>query len=211
MAQNRPKQARGSKPTNTPATIKQSAQSGATTAHDEEATEPAALPPGVTPKQALFIDAYLTNGFNQTQAAITAGYAKVSAHVEAHKVIRKPAVRAEIDRRMRDYRISADEIMGRLSAIARANIEDLIDDNGNLDFKRARQRGALAAIRSITQTVNKAGDVKTRIELHNAQEALKTLGHAANVLRDNLAVAGAKTLAEALGADDPANPLAPFE
>lgn len=210
MAQNGPKTARGSNPSKSPRPTKSKPIDGPAEAA-EDITPDENITPGLRPKWALFIDAYMTNGFSQTKAAITAGFPAASAHSRAYDLMRNPIVRAEIDRRMRANRISADEIMGRLAAIARANIEDLLDDKGHIDFKRARARGALAAVRSITQTVDKAGAVKTRIELHNSQEALKVLGHAANILRDNLTVAGAKTLADALGADDPANPLQPFE
>jgi phage terminase small subunit len=47
----------------------------------------------LTPKQERFVEAYLANNGNGTQAAIAAGYGQKSAHVTASRLIRLPKVR----------------------------------------------------------------------------------------------------------------------
>lgn len=41
----------------------------------------------LTPKQSAFVDYYLANGFNATQAAISAGYSERSAEVEGSRLL----------------------------------------------------------------------------------------------------------------------------
>jgi phage terminase small subunit len=50
----------------------------------------------LNPQEQLFVDAYLNNGHNGTNAAITAGYAKVSARVQASKLIKRENIAAAI-------------------------------------------------------------------------------------------------------------------
>jgi hypothetical protein len=54
------------------------------------------LPPGLTAKQARFVEEFCVD-FNATQAAIRAGYAKASAPVAASRLRTHPAVAAAID------------------------------------------------------------------------------------------------------------------
>jgi len=51
----------------------------------------------LTDKQKIFIKAYLANGFNATQAALTAGYSNKHTDKIASELIRKTRVRAAID------------------------------------------------------------------------------------------------------------------
>lgn len=48
--------------------------------------------PNLTPMQEAFVTNYVANGGNGKKAAIAAGYAKASAHVEASKMLRKPPI-----------------------------------------------------------------------------------------------------------------------
>ena len=43
---------------------------------------------GLTPKQSAFVDYYLANGFNATQAAIKAGYSANTAEASASRLLR---------------------------------------------------------------------------------------------------------------------------
>ena len=49
-------------------------------------------------KELLFAAKYVANGRNGTNAAVSVGYAKKSAHVTASRLLKKPKVAAEIDR-----------------------------------------------------------------------------------------------------------------
>lgn len=51
----------------------------------------------LTPKEKLFISEYLSNGFNATQAAISAGYSKRTAGVIGNENLNKPYIKQVID------------------------------------------------------------------------------------------------------------------
>lgn len=63
--------------------------------HDLEAYEPRS---GLTEKQSRFVDAYVANGGRLKAAAIEAGYAERSAHVEANRLMKNPLICQEIHR-----------------------------------------------------------------------------------------------------------------
>ncbi len=54
-------------------------------------------------KQMAFVTAFLSNGFNATKAAIAAGYAKKSAHVQGSRLLRNDKV-ADVIRKELDSR-----------------------------------------------------------------------------------------------------------
>jgi phage terminase small subunit len=51
---------------------------------------------GMTAKQSAFIDAYVANGGQLKAAAVEAGYAEKSAHVEANRLMKNPLICQEI-------------------------------------------------------------------------------------------------------------------
>jgi phage terminase small subunit len=51
----------------------------------------------LTDKQRLFIQNYLSNGFNATKAALDAGYSENTAYSIASENLRKPEIRSAID------------------------------------------------------------------------------------------------------------------
>lgn len=52
----------------------------------------------LTPKQRLFIKHYIANGGNGTQAAISAGYSKSTAHTQANENLKKPYIVKHLQR-----------------------------------------------------------------------------------------------------------------
>jgi phage terminase small subunit len=48
-------------------------------------------------KQQAFVEAYCCNGFNATQAAITAGYSERSAEVQGSRLLSNDKVKASVD------------------------------------------------------------------------------------------------------------------
>lgn len=77
---------------------------------------------GLTQKQRRFIDEYIISG-NATQAAIKAGYSKKTAAVTATENLRKPNIKAEIDKRNAEIQSekTADmtEVMEYLTSVMR--------------------------------------------------------------------------------------------
>lgn len=77
-------------------------------------------------KRRVFVEAYLANGFNGTQAAIAAGYSVKRAAVTASEILSDDLVKAYIEERMKQAQMSADEVLFRLGAIARGDMRELM-------------------------------------------------------------------------------------
>ena len=136
-----------------------------------------------------FVNEYLVD-FNATQAAIRAGYSEKSAYSIGWENLRKP----EIIEVLRERAMSAEEVLMRLSDIARGDIADLmeitpsgftfrllVDDEGERIvnpqtklIKKIRQK--------VTTYLAKSEDgedreiIETELELYDAQAALVQLG-----------------------------------
>lgn len=121
-----------------------------------------------------FIEHYLTNGFNATQAARAAGYSEHSAKWTGYELLQDERIRGEIDRRLAASRMSGDEILARLEGQARGDWGELLDDSGNIDLQKAVQTGQTHLIKSITRETTRHGE-RVRVELHDSQRALALL------------------------------------
>ena len=72
--------------------------------------------------------------------------------------LRKPEISEQIQSRLAEVHMSADEAIKLQSDIARGDIGDLIDDNGLLDLRTARIRGMTKLIKKIKQkTITRIG------------------------------------------------------
>lgn len=128
----------------------------------------------MTPKQQAFVIEYLRD-FNATQAAIRAGYAKSSARVSGHKNITNYNIASEIKAELEQRIMGADEVLTRVSDIARGSAADYltIDKHGyaKLDLEKMKNEGKLHLIKKFK--VTKGG---IEIELYDAQSALYQIG-----------------------------------
>ncbi len=126
-------------------------------------TEPAALDrqfPDITEMEEAFVWALLANSGKMKAAAITAGYAKTSAHVTASRISRKPAVLRAI--REAGAMSLAHLVPQSIGAIAklglRANSEhvrleaskDILDRVGMAAPKQVRLGGQLSVVFDLT-------------------------------------------------------------
>jgi hypothetical protein len=130
---------------------------------------------GLTIKQQLFVEHYLQtrSGF---RAAKLAGYAGVDYTLRqvAAENLAKPAIRAEIDRRLKPLIHSSTRVLAGLAAIADADSQDVFEDDGSFDFSKAKERGITRLIKSLAYDKD-TGKI-TKVELHNAHEGLRDLG-----------------------------------
>lgn len=157
-----------------------------------------ASPRNLTTKQQIFIEEYLSNGYNATAAARTAGYAGGDAQlrVQGSDNLSKPNIRSRIDERLREHRLNADEVLARLSEMARGSMDDFIDsDSGSLDLKKASKAQRLHLVKKIkSRTIISNKDDsqvdETEIELYDAQKALIDLGRHLKLFTDNLNISG---------------------
>jgi phage terminase small subunit len=75
----------------------------------------------ISKKHLKFIDEYFID-LNASAAAIRTGYAEASARQTAYKILQHEGVKAEVAKRMKDSRMSADEVIKRLEAMAQGDV-----------------------------------------------------------------------------------------
>lgn len=89
----------------------------------------------LTPKQQRFCLEYLVD-LNATQAAIRAGYSEETANKQGPRMLVNAGIQEEIQRlgqkREKRTEITADLVLFELLRIARADISEAFDENGNL-------------------------------------------------------------------------------
>jgi phage terminase small subunit len=143
-----------------------------------------------TDKQQAFIREYLVD-FNATQAAIRAGYSERSARSIGAENLAKPDILAAI----REQVTSADEVLVRLTDIARGDMADLMDitpsgftfrlllkDENGERVVNPKTKLIKKIKQKVTTFLSKSDDgedreiIETELELYSAHEALRDLG-----------------------------------
>jgi len=123
-------------------------------------------------RQRLFVELYLGNRGNATNAAREAGY-KHPEH-NSHRLMENDVVRREINRRVEQHAMPREEVLIRLTAIARGDMGDYIritKTGFTLALRRARRVGKTHVIRRLKK--DKHG---YSIELLDPLRALELLG-----------------------------------
>lgn len=142
-------------------------------------------------KQQAFVNAYIINGFNATQAAITAGYSENTAYSIGHENLRKPEIKAAINAVFDEYAMSAAEVLARLTEIARGDIADIIGNSGVADMEYARANYATGLIKRMkrkTVTSEDSDICEDEIEVYDKLDALKTLAKYHKLLTDRVLI-----------------------
>lgn len=80
-------------------------------------------------RRAIFIDAYLSNGQNATQAAIACGLSEKTAHSAGERMLRHVEVKGEIAKRAKDL---AEKYALTSDLAARSIVQDITFDPGAL-------------------------------------------------------------------------------
>ena len=138
---------------------------------------------GLTNRNELFISHYLRT-WNATQAAIEAGYSPKTAYSHGQRLLKNVEIAAAIRERIDSAAMSADEVLARLAEHGRADMDDIIDSDGELDLEKARAAGATRLIKKLivserTIYQKDGGEIytkRTTVELHDSQAALALLG-----------------------------------
>lgn len=130
----------------------------------------------LTKKQQVFIETYLTC-WNATESARQAGYA--FPNVEGTRLLVNASIKEQIEARLTELKMSADEVLIRLAEQARADMADFFRFQDGiktpfLDLESANNKGLLRLVKKFKY--NAAGHPE--IELYDAQAALVHLGKA---------------------------------
>jgi phage terminase small subunit len=167
----------------------------------------------LTGKQQAFVNSYLGEArFNATVAARLAGYEGDDnvLGVTGYENLRNPKIASEISSRINEAAMSANEVLDRLSQIARGEVADFLDEDGKFDLKTARKlkkAGLLKKLKSkrtskqvdsITEGDDDSRETletaliyeEVEFELYSAHEALRDLGKFHKLFNDRQEISG---------------------
>lgn len=129
-------------------------------------------------KQQAFIDAYLKT-FNATKAAKEAGYSEKTAYSIGSELLKKPEIKEAIRTRMSENAMDANEVLYHLAEIARGDVDDVVNEYGNLDMTLARENGKtrlLKTLRNRAITTENATTYETEVGMYDRMRALELIG-----------------------------------
>jgi len=141
---------------------------------------------GLTAKEQAFIERYLVC-WNGAQAARDAGYSAKTAKEQASRMLTKVNIQAAIQARLAELKMSADEVLTRLTDHARGSLAPFIrrDADGDLYGFNLSDTQPLHLIKKASITRRRQQDdakdeivtVETvTLELYDSQTALQLLG-----------------------------------
>lgn len=173
---------------------------------------------GLNAKERAFVEYYLTH-WNGAQAARDAGYSAKTAKEQASRMLTKVNIQQAIQARLAELKMSADEVLTRLSGHARGSMASFMrrDTDGDLFGFDLSEAQPLHLIKKASVTRRRQKDeakddlvtVETvTIELYDAQAALALLGKHHALFTDKTEQSGNITI-QVLHDDDPAPPETP--
>jgi hypothetical protein len=151
----------------------------------------------LTRKRRVFIEEYL-QCWNGAEAARRAGYK--FPRRQASYLLTIPDIQAEIERRIDEKTMTADEVLLRLADQARADIGPFVSKNDDgelrLDWEKLKEAGLTHLVKSLIPT-----RYGTKIELHDAQAALVHLARSHALFKDRIDVTSDDQPIRVIGAD----------
>lgn len=147
----------------------------------------------LTAKQKRFCEEYLID-LNATQAAIRAGYSVDSAGDIGSENLKKPDIRACIEKAMAERSkrtgINADRVIMELAKIALVNPKNVIDFT-KAGVKNDAPDEDLAAVQSVkVKDINteKGDSIEREVRLYDKTKALELLGKHLGIFKENVNV-----------------------
>lgn len=134
-------------------------------------------------KHRLFIDELFKKNMNQT-AAYQAVYdcAYDTARANSSALLADTNISEEVERRLKDNALSADEVISRLSEMARSDHTEFILKDGSVDLPKLITSGKSHLIKGTKW--DKEG--RLVVEFYNAHDALVNLGKWHNLFTDRV-------------------------
>lgn len=135
-------------------------------------------------KQSAFIDEYL-RCWNATDAyqAIYPKSSRDAARAHAARLVANGSISEEIQRRVDERAMSANEVLDRLAEQARASYNAYLTQDGTVDFARLIADGKGHLVKGIKDTAQ-----GRNIEFHDAQTALLHIGKHHKLFTDKVEV-----------------------
>ena len=152
----------------------------------------------ISNKQRVFIEEYL-QCWNATEAARRAEYAHPNK--QGPRLLVNIGIQEEIQKRIDEKAMSADEVLLRLGDMGRGDIGDFMDIESmsfSLALEKAKEQGKTHLIKKVKQrttiTQKKDGDEEENhwieLELHDSQAALVHLGKHHKLFTDKVEHSG---------------------
>lgn len=145
----------------------------------------------MTKKQKRFVEEYLID-LNATQAAIRAGYSPDTAGSIGSENLKKPEIRARIDRaiaeRSKRTGVNQDRVLMELAKLAFVNAKDVIDFSKG-KVKEDADPDDLACIQSVKIRPTEFGEER-EIKLFDKKGALVDLGKHLGMFKDKVEISG---------------------
>ncbi|OGT02152.1 MAG: hypothetical protein A2143_00715 [Gallionellales bacterium RBG_16_57_15] len=111
-------------------------------------------------RRKLFIEAYITNGGNATEAAKTAGYSEKTAYSQGGRLLKHAEIQQLLAQRQQQlaekYELTTESIIAELSKLVHADIRLLFDANGALKPMKDWPDGVASAVGGV-EVVEMAG------------------------------------------------------
>lgn len=146
----------------------------------------------MTKKQKRFIEEYLID-LNATQAAIRAGYSPDTAYSIGNENLKKPEIKAHIDKAMAERSkrtgVNADRVVMELAKIAFVNADDVIDFK-TATVKEGARPEDMAAIQSVKVKTFGEDGLEREIKMADKIKTLELLGRHLGMFKDNVKVSG---------------------
>ena len=146
----------------------------------------------MTKKQKRFIEEYLID-LNATQAAIRAGYSSDTAYSIGNENLKKPEIKACIDKAMaersRRTGVNADRVLMELAKVAFVNASDVIDAD-TATVKADALPEDTAAIQSVKVKTFGEDGLEREIKMADKLKALELLGKHLGMFKDKVVLSG---------------------
>lgn len=140
------------------------------------------------PQHQTFVDAYFEFNFHGTKAAIRAGYSKKTARQQASRLLTRVDIKAEIERRLAEQTMSANEVLARLAQHGRGDMRDFIGKSPRALAQHPDGNLIKKIEHTIVTTWDKDGkpetEEKIKLELYDAQAALVQIGRKHGLFMD---------------------------
>ena len=150
----------------------------------------------LTAKQERFCQEYLID-HNASQAAIRSGYGSRNANVTGPRVLANVGVRARIaeltGKQATRLEIKADTVLKELLLLAKSDVKEIFDENGNLKAVHEIPEDVRRAIAGVETFVDKDGDITKKIKLWDKPKALEMLGRHLKLFTDKVEHSGKVT------------------
>lgn len=136
----------------------------------------------LTAKRQRFVELYPIY-LNGAKAAREAGFAEATANREAHRLLSDADIKKAIEERLEKLSMSKDEVLARLTRMARGSLEPFINtlnDEVIIDLTGVEAQDSLDLLKEV-----QIDDGQVKIKIHDPMAALVHIGRAHAMFTDN--------------------------